>query len=240
MTGVDFVCFTDDPGLKSEFWDIRYVGRSLIDPARHSKRYKALHYVYLPDYDESIYIDNRVTLTASIGDIFDLLKSKEYRSPILSFVHPWRDCVYAEAQAVLKAGYDLPAVVGAQMAEYRALGYPEKNGLNALPMIVRRHDAVLLNSVMQEWHGQVLRHSKRDQLSFNVVAWFHGLGLGHLPGSLIDNALMKWPTPNKGVRVPRDFDDARYAQLHPDVALSGMPPRKHYLLYGHKEGRRYK
>ena len=41
----------------------------------------------------------------------------------------------------------------------------------------------------------------------------------------------------RGERLPRDFDDACYLQLNPDVSINA---RKHYLLYGHAEGRPYK
>jgi len=37
--------------------------------------------------------------------------------------------------------------------------------------------------------------------------------------------------------VPRDFDDARYHELNPDVVGNG---RKHYLLHGAAAQRAYK
>jgi hypothetical protein len=43
-----------------------------------------------------------------------------------------------------------------------------------------------------------------------------------------------------GLRVPRDFDDALYLELNPDVANLAMDPRKHYLLHGQNEHRKYR
>jgi hypothetical protein len=40
--------------------------------------------------------------------------------------------------------------------------------------------------------------------------------------------------------LPSDFDPALYLQLNPDVAFAGSDPRRHYVLYGKTEGRRYK
>jgi Phytanoyl-CoA dioxygenase (PhyH) len=40
--------------------------------------------------------------------------------------------------------------------------------------------------------------------------------------------------------IPKDFNDQRYLKLHPDVAKAGMGAKQHYLLYGLKEGRKYK
>src|SRR5436190_13933362 len=60
----DLVCFTDDPALASPTWQIRLVEPSLpSDSGRSSRRPKILAHEYLPDYDESIYVDNSVLLT---------------------------------------------------------------------------------------------------------------------------------------------------------------------------------
>jgi hypothetical protein len=45
--GIDFVCFTDDPELRSDFWKIELVPRQLLQPALATKRIKALPHVYL-------------------------------------------------------------------------------------------------------------------------------------------------------------------------------------------------
>ena len=42
------------------------------------------------------------------------------------------------------------------------------------------------------------------------------------------------------VKAPKDFDPQRYLDLNPDVAASGIDPRKHYVRHGAKEQRRYK
>jgi hypothetical protein len=40
--------------------------------------------------------------------------------------------------------------------------------------------------------------------------------------------------------LPSDFEPALYLKLNPDVALAGFDPRRHYVLHGKNEGRRYK
>jgi len=82
-----------------------------------------------------------------------------------------------------------------------------------------------------------MRHSLRDQLSFNPIAWLERFEVGYLDLSFEDYELLEWPVIKHGVRLPRDFDDARYLALHPDVNFS---PRRHFLYYGAAEGRRYK
>ena len=45
----DFICFTDDPELKSSFWTMRMVAPEMLDPPRLAKKVKALPHVFLPD-----------------------------------------------------------------------------------------------------------------------------------------------------------------------------------------------
>lgn len=40
--------------------------------------------------------------------------------------------------------------------------------------------------------------------------------------------------------LPPDFDPQLYLSLHLDVARTGMDPTRHYLQFGHREGRRYR
>jgi hypothetical protein len=41
-------------------------------------------------------------------------------------------------------------------------------------------------------------------------------------------------------QLPKDFDQANYLSMNPDVAAAGVDPVLHYLQYGHAEGRSYK
>jgi hypothetical protein len=53
--GIDFVCFADDPELRSNFWTINLMSRGLLDPARAATQIKALPHRFLPEYDWSLY-----------------------------------------------------------------------------------------------------------------------------------------------------------------------------------------
>jgi hypothetical protein len=86
----------------------------------------------------------------------------------------------------------------------------------------------------------VLKYSKRDQLSWNVCAWFHRFFFRSLDVDLMNNNLISWPVVSGGIRLPRDFEDERYRSLHPDVRAPRVNPRQHFLACGMVEGRRYK
>lgn len=235
---IDFVCFTDDEDLHSDFWQIKLVPKSLLDPHRRSKGFKHRPHLFFPTYDSSLYIDNTVRLLMQPEDIFAI--AEEINAPMMLFRHPERSCIYDEAQIVTKPNFDDKSLIEMQMDYYKYIGYPMGNGLHATGVIFRKHGKNNLNVAMDEWHSQVLRYSKRDQLSFDVIRHFYNLNVATFDGSLTSNKIMEWPIIHGGVRLPRDFDDRRYLELHPDVAAAGINPRKHYLKYGISEGRSYR
>jgi TOD1/MUCI70, glycosyltransferase-like domain len=231
-----YVCFTDDPELRSDFWQIRLMSRELLDAARAAKRIKALAHRFLPEFDGSLYIDNTVRLKVPPATLFDRYLAPSH-APFVCFRHPWRDCVYDEGDAVVEHQLDDPDRVRKQMAFYRHIGYPAHAGLAKATLMLRRHNDPALVPVMERWHQQVLRHSLRDQLSLNPSAWFDGFQIRYLDLDFLDYELLEWPIIKDNVRVPRDFDDVRYHELNPGLEMNG---RKHYLLHGAAEGRAYK
>ncbi len=233
---VDYVCFTDDPELAPKHWRTIVTRHPAMDPARLSKRHKHLPHIYLQDYERSIYVDNTIKMKAEPSAIFRRFP----HDSLVMFKHPKRDCVYEEAVAVTRAELDDREIVERQMQAYRRAGYPEKNGLNAAGFMVRTHADASVARAMVEWHSQLLLHSKRDQLGWNFAAWVTGINLTTVDEHLQSNSLFDWPALTNPIRVPRDFDNDRYLALNEDVRRSGMDPRKHYLHFGHTEGRRYR
>jgi hypothetical protein len=236
---IDFICFTDDPELRSSFWTMRLVAPDMLDPPRLAKKVKALPHVFLPEYDWSLYIDNTVQLKVAPGILFARYLANA-QSPFVCFRHSERTCVYDEAAAVVGMSLDNADRVHTQMRSYKALGYPGQNGLTASSFILRRHLDPSLTPVMDRWHQQVLLHSFRDQLSLDPVMWFAQFEPEYVPLDFGQFELFDWPVPKNGQRLPRDFDDGRYFELHPEVRESKMSPRQHYLLHGMGEGRPYK
>jgi hypothetical protein len=237
--GIDFVCFTDDPELRSDFWKIELLPRKMLDPARAAKRLKALPHVYLAQYDRSLYIDNTVRLKAAPNRLFEQYLAPA-KSPLVCFRHPKRDCVYDEAKIVVSLNFDTPERVNTQMALYRYLGYPANNGLAKSTLLLRRHHDPALQRTMNTWHEQVFCHSKRDQLSMPPACWIENFHPEYIPARFDAYELLDWPVIKNDLRVPRDFDEALYLELNPDLAAINMDLRKHYLLYGQNENRKYR
>lgn len=156
------------------------------------------------------------------------------------FRHPWRNCIYDEAEEVIRLGYDVERRVREQMDYYSRLGYPKNAGLWANGVLLRKHNDPAIVQLGEIWFEHVLRFSKRDQLSSNFVAKQVGIDYGIFEGQLTDNQFILWPGHPEGQSVPADFDEEVYEWLNPEVRQSGLSPRKHYVLHGMTKGLPYK
>ena len=236
--GTDLLCFTDDPQLKSSVWRIVYAPYPMLDPVRAAKRIKILPHRFLSEYESSLYIDNTVRLKRPVADIFEEYLDRS-ASPFVCFNHPWRNCIFDEADELIKIGFDDPHRIRAQMEFYRLLGIPKQIGLFKGAFLLRRHNDAELSSVMECWFEQLLKYSFRDQLSLPVVMRWMNFSCGIITHDFLKSDVLDWPLVT-GERLPRDFDDVRYLRLHPDVHAEGVNPRRHYMAFGRSEGRRYK
>jgi len=236
---IDFVCFTDMPEVQSNFWRIERAEPSRLDASRAAKQRKILPNRFVSQYDESLYVDNTVRLKMSPREIFERYLHGA-NSSFTCFPHPWRHCVYDEAQEVISRGFDTPERVNHQMASYQELGYPAHNGLWKGAFLLRRHNDRTVIDVMETWFDHVLKHSHRDQLSLPVAMWLHNFTPEPIPLDFMDNDILEYPYPADPIRLPRGFNDELYLQLNPDVRAAKMNPRRHYLLSGAAEGRRFR
>ena len=231
---VPFICFTDQHDLNSKTWSFRTVKPLSIDPARESKRVKILPHQFLKEFNESIYIDASCILKMTPAYIFKAYLYRGSRN-FVCLRHPWRDCIYQEAEEIVKSDIDVEFKVREQMDHYKRLGFPEHAGLIAGTFLLRRHLREDVKHSSEVWFAHVLRYSKRDQLSFNFTAWRTSLSFTALDLELTSNPIFSWP--NQVDRLPYHFDDPVYLWLNPDVAKANIGARKHYHQYGRSEGR---
>ncbi|QQY81875.1 DUF616 domain-containing protein [Tamlana sp. s12] len=182
IKNVDFICYTDQD-IKAKNWKIIKVKQPVENDNTRSNRYfKILPHKHLSEkYKVSVYIDANIWV---MKDINKLVEEKMKIAKMACFDHNQnafgkRDCIYEEYQAILDfakrndSQKDDPEVMKKQMDRFRAEGYPEHNGLITAPVLIRKHFDKELITVMESWWQVVLNESKRDQLSFNYVAWKH-------------------------------------------------------------------
>ena len=170
--GWDYVCFTDSDVAPGSGWTIVPVeAADDLDDTRRSRRPKILVHEAMGGYDLTIWHDASMEI---LCDLDEFLARRMPRRAVMSVMsHPSRDCAYDEA---IKCMADRRASVEAlreQMAAYDREGYPRHNGLIYGGLLVRRNTPEV-GELMELWWAEVLRHSRRDQVSFNYALWKFG------------------------------------------------------------------
>jgi hypothetical protein len=167
-------------------WTIVHDPRPGIHPNRAAKRPKFMPWEYT-SAPASVWIDASFRVTS---DQFaaEMLK---HADPIAQFVHPWRDCLYAEAVEITALGKDPDGVAAWQTDRYRAAGHPEHWGLWAAGVIARKHTAAV-KRMGAAWAREVENGSARDQVSEPYVLRKAKLKPTSLPGKHLANAWLKY------------------------------------------------
>ena len=68
------------------------------------------------------------------------------------------------------------------MERYLSEGYPQNNGLAFTCVVVRKHNDSDTINLMENWWTEIKYGSKRDQLSFDYVAWKNNYDFKYLSG----------------------------------------------------------
>lgn len=169
--GFDYICFTDNPSLEPNGWEIRPMPEGLegLTKVKQQRMVKVLPHKYLPDYDISIWVDGSIKIKK---DLREFLKTFIYSGySIFIPTHPTRSCIYKECEVVKKIKKDTTDLPDKQMKKYKAEGFPEKYGLVQSNIMVRWHNDEDCKKVMEVWAAEIREFSHRDQLSFNYALW---------------------------------------------------------------------
>ena len=167
----DYICFTDNINLKSDFWEIRLVEELDLDNVRKARRYKVLPHVYLADYDYSLWVDGGFKI---VGNLEELITKYAKNHKMMCIVHETRNSIYKEAEECISRKNDSEKVINSQINKYLAEGYPKNQGLIASGVLFRDHKDENVIKLMNDWYNEIINYSKRDQLSFNFVSWKNG------------------------------------------------------------------
>ncbi|WP_053429542.1 glycosyltransferase domain-containing protein [Rossellomorea marisflavi] len=180
--GVDYICFSDNPRLESNIWKIIPFEESKLDNVRKCREAKILPHKFLKQYEYSIWIDGNINVNNDVNElIFDYFKNSGH--DLLTFKHPFRDCIYLEAEECIRQKKDKKITIVNQMNNYKNQNFPKHAGLVESNVIVRNHNSSNVIEVMEDWWKEIEHHSRRDQLSFNYVAWKRNFTYGKLEGS---------------------------------------------------------
>jgi hypothetical protein len=192
----DYVCFTDDPNLKSSDWDVRlvpaesptppYAAAGLtagLSPLLNAKRFKVLAHACLPGYERSIWVDANQEI---VEPILPLIEAHvKAATPMAVRKHHARETAYEEAQFAHFSGRHEAAKIKAFMAWQREQGCPGTPLCQGAWLFRLHHDPRVV-AAMTLWWSLIQAWVYRDELSLPYALWKTGLPVSFL-------APPRWP-----------------------------------------------
>lgn len=168
--GWRYICYTDQD-LKSDIWEVQKMPLLPEGPQRTARYYKILFHRHIKD-DQSIYVDGSFLINCDLNDWW-----KRFTPPMTCIKHPIRNCVYEEAQTVIKNKRKGTERIDEQMTDYARLSIPKRNGVIQSGILMReKHpDSIAL---CERWWWHLQEYSARDQLSFAAASY--SLPIHHL------------------------------------------------------------
>lgn len=217
---VRYICFTNIPNLPRVYpWEYRPFYRATGNPARDSRVAKILPHLMLPaDATMSIYHDGNFQLRIDPPAIAAALMGEKH--DWAAHKHPCRSCIYDEAAVLLREKIGTQSLVESDIARYRESGHPEKAGLWANGMIVRRHTDKVAE-LNEEWWRLFDSGCERDQISFPVARARVGVNVNTINHSVYSSPyiLNRWHAAfidredNPDYRKQRDWHRANLRSL---------------------------
>lgn len=168
---VDYICVTDrEISNSTNGWQTMHIEPLLPDDKfRSSREPKTLPHLFFPGYRRSLYLDSTVKLKTNPSQLWQHL-IRDKKTIFGGVHHSFRRTVKDEFIAVNSAKYDKTTTLQDQMVAYH-LHYP--NILTAQPvwggMLARRHNDPDCITSMNIWFANILRYSRRDQLSLPIA-----------------------------------------------------------------------
>lgn len=156
FSGFDCICFTDDADLKVQGWVMRVVDLS-DNPVKQQREIKLLPHKYLPEYDQTIYMDGNIELTRDPSPLLRM-----FRGGMLTKQHPKRNCVYQEGQKCIELGKADAGLIRDQLKRYIDADVPAQGGMWETGVIIRDRSC---EQFCEAWNAELQAHTHRDQLS---------------------------------------------------------------------------
>ena len=177
----DYVCFTDNPNLKSSSWDIHLLENNKnLDPVRLSRHYKINNHFVDRGYDLSIYTDANIRIRGDL-DCF-LHQAHTAKATMSILLHPFLHSLEQEVCRCIENSKGDRALLENQYQHYLDNGFQDQFPHVNARLMIRRSGDLTVQSFMETWFKQLKTWSKRDQLGFNYsLSHFPELRLNYIP-----------------------------------------------------------
>lgn len=202
-----YVCFTDDPLLTSETWEIMHVeSQNKDNPTRASREIKFFGHKHFPEGTRSLYIDNTVRLRVDGAVVLeDWLKETD----IAFMRHYSRKTVRGEFFICSAYGLDEQERIWKQYKYYKQ-NYPAV--LQQSPYwggMIARVNSAKTDKFMETWKAQYDAFTKRDQLSINASSMISGVKIVTVDSENDSSKWHEWPIHTNRQNLMRDKTSGR-------------------------------
>ena len=174
----DYILFTDNKKLLKQkhflFWKIRPMKFTELDSVRNARWHKMHPHILFPDYEYSVWIDSNVQILGC--EIYDYIDEQIIKNHnIATAIHPYRNCLYEEAQECIRQHKDNAELIRKQIDIISKEGFPKEMGLFETNIFYRKHKDKAVIELMSAWWRFINSLSRRDQLSFTYLLWKKGI-----------------------------------------------------------------
>lgn len=161
-SGWDYVCFTDNPNIPANGWDLQLVPKT-SNPCKQQRQLK-IRANQLP-YDLTVYFDANFHIYRPI----DLLLKRHYKSGLLTCKHDSRTLLSEESFQIVRLKKDTQESVRNHMEMLNRQNIPDECGMFSTGFLVRQRSEqiTLLETI---WSELLDKGSHRDQLSLGPAA----------------------------------------------------------------------
>lgn len=210
-----FICYTDDPRLKSKSWQIRLISDPERNPRKLARRIKALAHEYVTD-DVILWVDARFQITR---DPAPLIERALTGTDIALHGHPSRTTVSSEGEECRRLRLADPKTIAAQVRSVIRRG--ANSPLYATGILARRMTP-RIKKFGRQWWREIEARTLRDQLSITVSLRELGIQPGRLPGPSI------WNTPGFSIMPHLKKRTSRPVHVPTLAARVARPSRSLY------------
>lgn len=177
-----YVCFTDNPELRCNGWEIRQITNpDGLDARRLSRLYKIKNHLVDQGCDLSVFVDANITIRGDLDAFLALALAPG--SPFAILFHPFLFSLRQEVEQCVSLDKDSADLLSAQYHHYTGeMGFSDPFPHTNTRLLIRRTSDSEVNRLMDTWYDQLQQWSKRDQVSFNyALSLCPKAGINYIP-----------------------------------------------------------
>lgn len=165
----DYVCYTDNPHLTSNTWTIALLNNDMgLDIVRFARHWKIHNHLVDQGYDLSLYVDANIRIRGNLDSFVAHALPLNCSFSILE--HPFLSSLAEELEKCIEVNKDDEALLRQQYEYYtKDKGFSDPYPQVNTRMMIRRAGNPELRKMMETWFAQLLKWSRRDQMSFNYA-----------------------------------------------------------------------